>query len=107
MIEKKQIDKWLVYYPSGRLDVKSAKILEEDLVESLNSGIKNVIFNMGHVEYMSSSGIRVLIYVLRRLNQAGGELRLCNINEAVYNIIRIVDLEDIFSTFVTEEEALG
>lgn len=106
MFKKKTIDKWLVYYPEGRIDVQASKELEEDISKEIGADKRYIIFNMSNVEYMSSSGIRVLIFTLRQFNDKEGELRLCCVNDAVRNIIRIVDLENMFPTFETEEDAL-
>lgn len=103
--EKK--DKWLVIYLEGRLDVMLSQSLEQTVMQEIEKGEIFLLFNLAEVEYMSSSGLRVFISTMRKLNDKKGEIRLCNMSESVRKILKIVDLESMFKIFSSEEEALS
>ena len=52
---------------SGRLNIENSLELEKDINDRIDNLVKYIVFNFQDVEYISSSGIRVLIATLKRL----------------------------------------
>lgn len=46
---------------SGELDVASAQMLEETLAEACSSGAKEVVLDLGGVEFMDSTGLKAIL----------------------------------------------
>ena len=90
----------------GRLDVASTPILEKKLLEQINEGIKNIILDFSQLHYLSSSGMRLLLSVTKKLANIEGALHCCSIVEEVMEIIKIAGFEHIIYIFPTENEAL-
>lgn len=108
-IEIKKIDDHkVVIYLKGRLDVGVAGDIEEKLMELIESEhIRYMVLNMEAVEYMSSSGFRVSIALLRRLKDEGGSLKISNLKQAVKRIFEVIELTTLFEIYDTEAEALA
>ncbi len=108
-IEIKMLEnKRAVAYPSGRLDVAVSAELEEQLTKAVDDqGIEGLVLNMENVEYMSSSGFRVAIALLRKLSDRGGFLKICSLKPAVKRIFDVIELTSLFEIFETEEEAVS
>jgi len=97
-----------VAYLHGRLDVAVSGEVEEQLMKILEAkAIKHLLLNMSDVEYMSSSGFRVMIALLRKLKDLKGSLKLCCVRPAVKRIFDVIELTSLFDMFETEEEALA
>ncbi|MDH5718072.1 MAG: STAS domain-containing protein [Spirochaetia bacterium] len=93
---------------SGRLDVAVSGNIEEALLEAIEKdNLKYLVLNMQDVEYMSSSGFRVAIALLRKLRDDGGILKLCSLKPAVKRIFDVIELTSLFEIYETEEEALS
>ncbi len=69
-------------------------------------GIKNIIINLGEVRYINSSGVGVLITILTKFRNAGGEVYLVNPSEHVQKLLIITKLKAIFSIEDTIETAI-
>jgi len=96
-----------IAYLYGRLDVLVSGDIEEKIIENLESeNVKYLILNMENVEYMSSSGFRVAIALLRKLKEKKGMLRVCSIRPSVKRIFDVIELDSLFEIYETEEEAL-
>lgn len=97
-----------IAYPAGRLDVAVSAELEDQLMKAVeDNSIDRLILNMENVEYMSSSGFRVAIALLRRLSDKGGALKICSLKPAVKRIFDVIELTSLFEIFETEDEALA
>ncbi len=104
----KEVGQSIVVYLAGRVDVHLASEIEGDLNElTENHKDKNVILNLDEVEYMSSSGLRVFVSLMRNLKDSERSLKLSNLSLAVRKIFEVVELMDMFEIYETEEEALA
>jgi len=102
----KESGKYLIVYLRGQLDVQNALDTEKELSELLEKfPDRDVILNLQGVEFMSSSGIRVLVYLHRVLKEKKKNLKLCDLSHAVRKVFQVIELMDMFAIFETEEEA--
>ena len=78
-----------------------------DLVsEKLNDNINQCAIDLALVRYMNSSGIGVLITLLTKFRNKGGELVLINPSEQIKKLLIITKLNSIFVIVENEAEAL-
>lgn len=80
--------------PEGRLDVKGAPQLQAELQKVLHRATE-LVFDMQGVNYISSSGFRVLLLAQKQMNRQG-KMRLIHVNDAVMQIIAITGFEEVF-----------
>ena len=106
ILNTKKEDKYLIVYPKGRLDLAISSQVEDELNNLVSSGHSHIILNMKDVEYMSSSGFRACISVLRKLKVVNGSLKICNVQPDVNRIFEVIELDSLFDVYKTEEEAL-
>lgn len=75
--------------------------------DSIQEGAKNCVIDLRNVRYISSSGIGVLITILTKMRNVGGEVFLSAPSEHVKKLLIITKLNNIFTVFDTLEEALA
>src|SRR5690606_23376405 len=80
--------------------------LVEVVSDAVNDRIKNCIVDLKEVRYISSSGIGVLITMLTKMRNVGGEVYLSEPSEHVKKLLIITKLNNIFTVFDSLEEAL-
>lgn len=107
MLKKKKINNILIVYPEGRLDVTKSAEMEENIIKFIEEeGIRNIIMNLENVEYMSSSGFRACISILRKLKSLNGNFKLSNVRPTVKRIFDVIELTSLFDIYETEEQAI-
>jgi anti-sigma B factor antagonist len=79
--------------------------LVEVVSDAVNENIKTCIIDLKDVRYISSSGIGVLITMLTKMRNVGGEVYLSSPSEHVKKLLIITKLNNIFNVFDTVEEA--
>ena len=81
-----------------------------DLMDIINDKISESILlcaiDLSGVRYMNSSGIGVLITILTKFRNKGGEVVLINPSEQIKKLLIITKLNAIFSILNSEEEAI-
>lgn len=91
----------------GNLDTNTSPDMEKHLNELLEQGVKKILINFEKLGFISSAGLRVLLFTAKQLQNTGGKMRICNLNEAVQEIFDISGFSSIFSVCSTESEALN
>lgn len=88
----------------GRLDASTSGMLEERLFDLMDQGEKNFILDFNQLEYVSSSGLRVLLMAAKRTGSTGGKVVLSSLKEAVKEVLEIAGFCAIFPICTTVEE---
>jgi anti-sigma B factor antagonist len=80
--------------------------LVEVVSDAINDHLKNCIIDLKEVRYISSSGIGVLITMLTKMRNVGGEVYLTSPSEHVKKLLIITKLNNIFTVFDSPAEAI-
>lgn len=106
MVETQKKGNVVILNISGRLEINQALELEETINNQINEGNKYMIFDLGDVHYLSSSGIRVFIATLRQLKDIEGRLILSNLSPNVVKTLKIVELDGLFEIINGVDDAM-
>ena len=68
---------------------------------------KDVLLNLGRVEFIASAALNRLINFQKRVHAAGGKLKLCSLRPAVESVFAATRLNQVFDIQRTEAEALA
>ena len=82
---------------TGRLDSGSAQAAEESLTQLLAGGTPHIVVDLSKLEYISSAGLRVLLVVAKKIQQAQGKLVLFGLVPNVREVFSISGFDKIFS----------
>jgi anti-sigma B factor antagonist len=106
-IKTEKIGKHILVRLIGRLDITQSDEVESALSKDVQSGDGDMIINLGQITYISSSGIRIFVGMVRELGRQGRKLKLCNITPPVKKVFDVVELLDLFDVHETEAEAVA
>ena len=79
----------------GRLDTVASPQLEAELNSSL-PGVRSLVFDLEKLEYISSAGLRVLLFAQKVMNRQG-EMKLIRVNSTVMDILEVTGFTDILT----------
>jgi len=91
-IDKTLNEKTLTLAVSGRLDTVTSPELEASLDESL-AGVENLKLDFANLEYISSSGLRVLLHAYKVMSKQG-DMTVCNANATIQEIFELTGFSD-------------
>lgn len=78
--------------------------LVEVVSDALEEGAKNFVVDLSEVRYISSSGIGLLITMLTKMRNKGGEVYLTAPSDHVKKLLIITKLNNIFTVFDSVED---
>ncbi len=91
MFEIGSADRGVILF-SGRLDAAQCAKAQA----FLDSAVDPREFDFSALEYISSAGLGVLLKAHKRLMGTGGQLRLVNVNNHIYDIFRYSGFDQLF-----------
>lgn len=92
------------------------KILDELVIQDLGQELfslveqenhKNLLLNFTNVEFLSSAALGKLISLHKKVERAGGVLKLSNIRPEIFDVFKITRLNEKFDIKDEQEEALA
>ncbi len=92
---------------SGRIDTATSSEFEEALEDVIEKGQKNLVMDFAAVDFLSSSGLRVLVTIRKKLRQAGGDIVLATPSERAADSFEIAGLDKLFPSYPDRESAVG
>lgn len=90
---------------NGRLDTHTYLQCEERLAPLLSSPSRVLVFDMTHLSYMSSMGLRVLMRTSKALSAAGGKCLLTHLQPPIRAVIDLASALPSEAIFASVEEA--
>ncbi len=82
---------------SGRLDTLAATESQSSFALLHNHATEKIMLDCGGLEYISSSGLRLFLALLKDVKAQGGELELHNVNDEIGNIFSITGFDKLFN----------
>ena len=106
-IETRKVYDVLVVDMSGRLDSHSSGDAGDRVVEIAQGGDTKVLLNLEKLDYVTSAGLRVILRGAKLLEGKRGELKICNANDGVKNVLETSGFNSLIRLYDTEKEAFA
>ena len=86
----------MIYVLDGRMDTQSSPDVQLKFEEGLNQGEKKIILDMSKVQYLSSAGLRVILWLQKKLVALDNNnfLTLINVDDEIYEILEMTGFTD-------------
>jgi len=90
---------------TGRLDTTNYGELEKKLNELIAGNEIKIIVDCHNLDYVSSSGLRIFLMGLKKINAANGRFVLCGLQDNIKEIFEISGFSTVFEIFNSVDEA--
>ncbi|MDY6967696.1 MAG: STAS domain-containing protein [Spirochaetota bacterium] len=81
---------------SGDIEMMTIKEFKTKLLDIGQNIDKNIDIDLSNVDYIDSSGVGVLITLLKQQKKKGKTLKINKVSQKVLNILKLSSLSDIF-----------
>jgi anti-sigma B factor antagonist len=80
---------------SGEVDAATSQDLGKTLKDMLDQGCHRIVIDISKMTFISSAGIRTLLYSHREADQLGGALRLVAPTDQVQRVFEITGVSEL------------
>lgn len=92
---------------SGRIDTSTSTQFEETIKDLIDKGHFNLVLDFNDVDFLSSSGLRIMVTTRKKLREMGGDVVLANPSQRAADSVEIAGLDKLFQSYPNREEAIG
>ena len=75
---------------TGSLDTVTALELERQLAPVLSGPVKDLVFDLAQLKFISSAGLRVFSAVRKQLKESGGQASFVNMQPQILEVFEII-----------------
>ena len=107
-IATREVDGVIILDLSGRITLGEGSVQLRDAIRSLISkGSKNILLNMGDVNYIDSSGLGELVSAFTTAKNQQAEVKLLNLTKKVHDLLQLTKLYTVFDIKDDEASAIA
>lgn len=97
----------IVLAASGELDLRTSPQLEERLEQAFAAGAALIVLDLRQIEFMDSTGLRVLLSTHQRARASGKRFGLVRGAEQVERVLRLTGVSELVTVVDAPEELIG
>jgi anti-sigma B factor antagonist len=105
-VQVDDLEGWAVARVAGDVDVATAPRLRERLVALITEGRTRLVLDLEEVDHLESTGLGVLVGVLKRARTVGGDLRLVSTKPGIRKVFEITALDRTMPLAASVEAAV-
>jgi anti-anti-sigma factor len=105
-IQLSKLEDVLTLSLNGRLDGVTANLVENEFLVQIELGEKWFIFDLTHVSYISSAGLRAVLIAAKKTKSVQGKLAFVGLDANVKEAFDMSGFSTILSIYPTEHDAL-
>ena len=90
----------------GEIDAHTSRELDRTLGELLDQGRSRFVLDASLMSFISSAGLRSIMFAQREAHQRGGQVRVCGLNAQTRRVFEIAGLDEALHLSDTCPEAM-
>lgn len=98
---------WTIARVTGDLDLTTAPKLRERLVQVVVDGRPHIVLDLEGVDFVDSTGLGVVVGLLKRTRGQGGDLRLVSTRSGLRKILELTALDRALPLAASVDQALS
>ena len=106
-VREREVDGIIVLSVVRELKGVVEATLRQRIDYHVSRGFKKILIDLDGLPYMDSTDLGRLIRCHLSVRQAGGRVRICNISEKVWELLKLTRLDTVLDLYHTEAEALA
>jgi anti-anti-sigma factor len=95
-----------VVAPLGSIDALTAEELTQAVAGQTGQGKKNLVLDLGQVDFMSSAGLRAILAGVKDCRTLGGDLRIAAAQAGVEKVLKLSGFNTILKTYPQVQQAV-
>ena len=88
----------------GPIDENSSTTLDKEICEALAEPVEILVLDMAGVDFITSSGVGILVKAKTSLKRRGANLVIMNLQSQVEKVFEIIHLIPVLEVFESREE---
>jgi anti-anti-sigma factor len=89
-------DDRIIVVLEGELDTAAAQETEQTLQPLMDNNGRDILFDCAQLDYIASSGLRILISILKSARAQGRKVIMKDVNDDIKNVFKLTGFINLF-----------
>ncbi len=107
MINKSTVGDVTIVAPEGSINIDTSSILKEELNGLIDTGRTAVLVDFSGVDFMTSTGLGVLVAFAKRVEEVDGKVALCALGDDIQSVFDTAGFTPFFEIHQNAKDALA
>lgn len=105
-IVQEKINGNIILQLKGRFDAGTSTGLENGIIPLIVDDLKGMAIDFSELDYINSSGLRVVLMAAKKINKVGGKMVLFSMKEHIKEVFDMTGFSSIIPVVGSRDEAL-
>jgi|SRR5919106_1286988 anti-sigma B factor antagonist len=105
-IDVRSLGNVAVVEPVGFINAHTARDFESVIQNLIEQNQHNIVINCKDLSYIASAGLGAIMGFIDQIRENEGDIRMCSMNETVFNIFDVLGFTHLYSIYDTEDKAV-
>lgn len=105
-VEQKIGDVLVVGVNLARATLQEADAFKQLLYRAMDNGERKIVVDFSQCDFVDSTFLGALVVSLKRMTQAGGDIKLVGFRPAVRSMMELTRMHKVFDCFETVQDAV-
>jgi len=105
-INVRQDQDLLIVSVDGRIDTISAPDFQHQMEAIIQRGDKRIVMDLERLDYISSAGLRSILYTAKKVRSLGGTVSCCALQTMVQKVFDVSGFTGLIPVYGSVDEAL-
>lgn len=88
-------DRWIII-PEGEIDIYTSPKFKQKVLDAFDKDEKDLLIDCTKLDYMDSTGLGALIYILKKVKEKDNKIYIENIKPNIKKLFDITKLDKLF-----------
>jgi anti-sigma B factor antagonist len=103
---EEKVDGVVVLVIGGKINTEASEDLLKRMIGLIDNGTRHLLLDLSGVDYINSSGLRVLLTVAKRMKDLNGKIVLADVTDLIYQVLHVSGCTSHIGVYPSREEAL-
>lgn len=95
----------IITISEANIDLEALDKIKTEVEAFLSKGSNRILVDLSSVNYLSSTGLGLLVYINNACNTAGGRFGIFGLQEYTLDMIKMTKLDSVISVYTDQNEA--
>ncbi|MGD9580145.1 MAG: STAS domain-containing protein [Vampirovibrionia bacterium] len=95
----------IIDVPYANIDLEALESLKAQVEKLFELNEYSILLNLTNVNYLSSTGLGLLVYINNKCSENGGNFGIFGLQEYTLDMLKLTKLDSVIKVFKDKEEA--
>lgn len=95
----------IIEVPQSNIDLEALENIKAQVEQYFSEGQYSILMDLTKVDYLSSTGLGLLVYINNKCNENGGKFGVFGLQDYTLDMLKLTKLDSVIKIYANKQEA--